>query len=261
MGARGASRGRRAGGGQGRLGGLSSGLPRPGVDTPGPNLPSFLPGAPESGERTGRTSTSPEAAASDTRGPQPGEAPGRRPGRRRTRATRVTGGQEGAYGPALGGAELRRTPNKGGPPGSRGGLRAGTMELAGICPGRVVWTGTKVEVGRQPELSGGQPDGRGSGRGGVRRAWNLLEHLCLLACWQDLRGARISGRGPGGPRTRQLPPGTRAGGRAGGAGPGTARGPLGVLPARAGRLLLARHSPGGPGACTLPSSAAAPLKD
>lgn len=187
--------------------------------------------------------------------------PGRRPGRRRTRATRVTGGQEGAYGPALGGAELRRTPNKGGPPGSRGGLRAGTMELAGICPGRVVWTGTKVEVGRQPELSGGQPDGRGSGHGGVRRAWNLLEHLCLLACWQDLRGARISGRGPGGPRTRQLPPGTRAGGRAGGAGPGTAQGPLGVLPARAGRLLLARHSPGGPGACTLPSSAAAPLKD
>lgn len=71
----------------------------------------------------------------------------------------------------------------------------------------------------------------------------------------------MSGRGPGGPRTRQLPHGTWARGRAGAAGPGTARGPLGVLRAPAGLLLLARQSPGGPGACTLPSSAVAPLKD
>lgn len=65
-------------------------------------------------------------------------------------------GGEGAGGgarPSLGGAELRRTPNQGGPPGwsdggSRGGLRAGTMEPAGICLVRVVWAGTEVQVGR-----------------------------------------------------------------------------------------------------------------
>lgn len=51
----------------------------------------------------------------------------------------------------------------------------GTTELAGICPGRVVWAGTKVEVGRQPELSGGSRMGEGLGVrvcGGLGSCWN-----------------------------------------------------------------------------------------
>ena len=98
------------------MGGLSSGLPRPGVDTPGPNLPSFLPGAPESGERTGRTSTSPEAAASDTRGPQPGEAPGEEAGEAEDKGHQGDGGTGGGVRPSLGGGRSSEGPRTKGDP-------------------------------------------------------------------------------------------------------------------------------------------------
>ena len=98
------------------MGGLSSGLPRPGVDTPGPNLPSFLPGAPESGERTGRTSTSPEAAASDTRGPQPGEAPGEEAGEAEDKGHQGDGGTGGGVRPSLGGGGAQKDPEQRGTP-------------------------------------------------------------------------------------------------------------------------------------------------
>lgn len=207
MGAGGASRGRRAGGGKGGREGSAQGSHAQERTRQAQTCPAFCLVPPSQVRGQGELPLAPKLQPRTHVDLSQERLPGRRPGRRRTRATRVTRGTGGGIRPSLGGAELRRTLNKGGPPGSRGGLRMGTTELAGICPGRVVWAGTKVEVGRQPELSGGQPDGRGSGREGVRRAWNLLERLCLPASWQDLRGARMSGRGPGGPRTRQLPTG------------------------------------------------------
>lgn len=59
---------------------------------------------------------------------------------------------------------------------------------------------------------------------------------------------------------KAAPPGDAGRRQSWAAGPGTGWGPLGALLAPAGRLLLARQSPGGPGAWMLPSGAAAPLE-
>lgn len=125
-------------GGRGRPVGLSSGLPHPGVDTPGPKPASLLPRAPKPGGRRGEPPLTPKL---QPRTHVDLEAPGEAEDKGHQDAGEGTGG--GTWPSLGGGAQLRRTPNQGGPPGrsdggSQGGLRAGVTEPAGIRPGRVV---------------------------------------------------------------------------------------------------------------------------